>query len=115
MNMSAIAGSLPATGMIDPSFGGVPNSPAAVEQAASQFESLFLSMLLKEMRNTLSEGMFGEENSDVYGGMFDMYLGQNIADSSTLGIKQMVTEAYERRQQQEAMHRLSAPGVNITA
>lgn len=61
-----------------------------VEEAAQAFESLFASLLLKEMRNTLSEGFFGSEGSDVLGGMFDMHMGQAMTEGSGLGIRQMV-------------------------
>ena len=60
-----------------------------IEQVASEFESVFLSLLLKEMRNTLDQengGLFGGEGSDTLGGMFDMFMGKHLADSSPLGI-----------------------------
>ncbi len=67
-----------------------PISADKASQMATQFESLFYSMLLKEMRNTISMdgegGLFPGENSDTLGGMFDLYLGQHLADSHSLGI-----------------------------
>lgn len=68
------------------------NSPDAFaqEQAAKEFESVFVSLLLKEMRNTLSEGFFGEESSDVLGGMFDQYMGQHISSAAQFGIQELV-------------------------
>jgi flagellar hook-basal body protein len=63
----------------------------AIINADNRFESLFLSMLLKEMRQDLEpETMFGEENSDVLGGLFDFDLGQHLAKSGGLGIAAMV-------------------------
>lgn len=64
-------------------------SESAVSSTASEFESIFLSMMLKEMRNTLEQGeggMFGGEGSDTFGGMFDMFMGQHMAESNPLGI-----------------------------
>ncbi len=59
--------------------------------AAKEFESLFLSMMMKEMRNSLGEdSLFGGESSDVYGGMFDMMLGQSMAESQPLGIAKLL-------------------------
>ena len=62
---------------------------AAVNSTASEFEATFLSMMLKEMRNTLDQGeggLFGGEGSDSYGGMFDMFMGQHMAEANPLGI-----------------------------
>lgn len=62
-------------------------SPEAVAEA---FEAVFASQLVKEMRNTLSEGLFGSENSDVLGGLFDLHIGEAMTEGQGLGIKQMV-------------------------
>lgn len=60
---------------------------ASAEEVAESFESLFASMVIKEMRKTLSEGFFGGDKSDVLGGLFDMHLGQAIAQGGGLGIR----------------------------
>ena len=60
-----------------------------IEKVASEFESVFLSMMLKEMRNTLDQeegGLFGGEGSDSFGGMFDLFMGQHLAETQPLGI-----------------------------
>ncbi len=68
----------------------------SVEQAARGFESMFVSMMLKEMRQTLDEdGLFGGNTGDVYGGLFDLYLGQHLADAGGLGIAAMVRRQME--------------------
>ncbi len=72
---------------------------AAQEQAAAEFESVFVSLLMKEMRSTLSEGFFGSESSDVLGGMFDQYMGQHIASGSQFGIKELVQQHHLRQAQ----------------
>lgn len=62
---------------------------AELQQKSQEFESLFLSMMLKEMRNTLDSeegGLFKGEGSDTYGGMFDMFMSQHLAKSQPLGI-----------------------------
>ena len=70
---------------------------AELEGVGQEFESVFLSLMLKEMRNTLENGgFFGEESSDTYGGLFDMFIGQHIAKSSPLGISEIVAQSYER-------------------
>jgi len=59
------------------------------DKMGKEFESVFVSLLLKEMRNTLDTGeggLFGSEQSDTFGGMFDQFMGEHLADSSPLGI-----------------------------
>lgn len=59
------------------------------ESVGKEFESVFVSLLLKEMRNTLDTGeggLFGSEQSDTFGGMFDQFMGQHLAEASPLGI-----------------------------
>lgn len=68
---------------------------AEVEQAATQFESMFVSLLLKEMRQTQEgDGLFAGESSDTYGGMFDMYLGDYLAKCGPLGVRQFLMQSY---------------------
>lgn len=75
-----------ATGSPNPLM-GIPGS----EDVGQQFESLFVSMLIKEMRETGSEdGMFAGDSADVYGGMFDTFLGQHLASQGSLGIADMI-------------------------
>ena len=71
-------------------------TPSEIEKTASEFESVFLSMMLKEMRNTLDQeegGLFGGESSDTFGGMFDMFMSQHLAESNPLGIGNVI-ESY---------------------
>jgi Rod binding domain-containing protein len=63
----------------------------SVDAVATGFESMFMSLILKEMRQTLEPGMlFGQDSSDVQGGLFDLYLGQHLAQAGGLGIAKMV-------------------------
>lgn len=67
---------------------------------ATDFESLFTSQMLKEMRKSLdSETMFGSDPGDVYGGMFDQFVGQQMAQSGGIGIAKMVRETLQRESQ----------------
>lgn len=59
-----------------------------VEKAIKDFEGLFLSMMIKELRQTSSgEGLFSGDASDTYGGMFDMFLGNELAAGKGLGLE----------------------------
>ena len=82
------------------SLGDSPFKPKAAtqdpEKVAKDFESVFSSMMLKEMRSSLEPGsLFGADKSDVYGGMFDQFMGQHMADSGGMGLAKMVREALE--------------------
>ncbi|AMV21581.1 rod-binding protein [Planctomyces sp. SH-PL14] len=56
-------------------------------EAAKQLESLFVSLLLKEMRQTIgSEDGFAGDKSDTIGGLFDQYMGEHMAAGGGLGI-----------------------------
>lgn len=67
-----------------------------IKKAGEDFEGVFLSLMLKEMRNTLEGGFFGEESSDTYGGMFDLFVGQDLAKSQPLGISKLMLESYSK-------------------
>ncbi len=61
---------------------------AKAEKAIKDFEGLFLSMMIKELRQTSSgEGLFSGDASDTYGGMFDMFLGNELAAGKGLGLE----------------------------
>lgn len=52
-----------------------------------EFESVMLSMVLKQMRQSGSEeGLFPGDNSDTLGGMFDTYMGEHLAESGGFGL-----------------------------
>lgn len=55
---------------------------------AKEFEATFLSMLLKEMRQTLEPegGFFAGDTGDVQGGLFDLYLGRHLAEVGGIGM-----------------------------
>lgn len=68
-------------------------------KVAQDFESVFASMLLKEMRQSLEPGsLFGEDSGDVYGGMFDRYFGEHMTQGAGLGMSKMLQESMERMQ-----------------
>lgn len=61
-----------------------------VEKAIRDFEGLFMSMMIKELRQTSSgDGLFPGDASDTYGGMFDMMLGNELAAGGGLGLESL--------------------------
>jgi Rod binding domain-containing protein len=62
-----------------------------IEQVAKGLESMFFSILCKEMRETLEPGtLFGGDQGDVLGGLFDQFMGEHLAQGGSLGIAAMV-------------------------
>ena len=63
------------------------NAPAEkIEEAAKQVEGLFVSMLLKTMRETMASEMFSGDGADVWGSMFDQSMGEHIVSAGGLGL-----------------------------
>ena len=76
---------------------GTPPSNDQLTKVATDFESLFASQLLKEMRKSLDSGtMFGSDSADVYGGMFDMFLGKQMAQNGGFGLAKMLRETLQK-------------------
>ena len=82
------------------------NSPEALKSAATQFEALFVNMMMKSMRQAGSQdGMFDNEQSRLYTSMLDQQLSQKMA-SRGLGladamVRQMSNNAMSQAVQNE--------------
>ncbi|MFO0968401.1 MAG: hypothetical protein U0793_22835 [Gemmataceae bacterium] len=69
-----------------------------IEQAAAGIEGVFVSLLLKQMRESLEPGaMFGGDSGDVLGGLFDMTLGQHLGKTGMLGIGNLLKKDWMRK------------------
>ena len=101
MTLSPLAIGLSSTSRAD--FADHVKGPS-VEDAQEQFEGVFFALLLKEMRKTVGEGVFGGDAADTIGGLFDLTLGQELGRHGGLGI----TDALERYQ------RVSLAGIEET-
>ena len=64
-------------------------SGRSTQEVKQQFESVMISMLLKTMRQSMSQDMFAGDSSDTFGGMFDLYLGQHMAEVQGLGLSSL--------------------------
>ena len=73
--------------------------PRVREEVAAQFEGLFVSLLLKELRQTLQDGLFSGDQSDSYGALFDLHMGEHLANRGALGIRQMILTQYRANQE----------------
>lgn len=61
--------------------------------AAQQFESYFLQMMLRTMRQTLSQdGPFDSQETKMFGEMFDQQIAQKISQGKGLGLADMLVQ-----------------------
>jgi len=68
----------------------------AVKKAATQFEALYMQMVLKSMREaTLRSGMLDSQEQDLYRGMLDQQIAQQIAASGT-GLSDLIARQLSR-------------------
>lgn len=66
---------------------------AGLDQAAREFESLFVQMLLKNMRAAgLSDGVFDSRATELYYDMFDKEVARQMSSSQSLGIANMLVD-----------------------
>ncbi|WP_028950651.1 rod-binding protein [Sulfurihydrogenibium subterraneum] len=63
------------------------------EEVAKNFQTIFLSMVVKEMRKTVPQFSSNDFGSRMYLDMFDMQLAQVMADSDQLGLKDYILNA----------------------
>ncbi len=94
MNISSLSTPLTLPSTLETNAAATDYAPAEFKKIGEDFESIFMSIMLKEMRNTISNeeggGLFAGEGSDTFGGMFDTFLGQHLATSGQLGIGQAI-------------------------
>jgi Rod binding domain-containing protein len=83
---------MPSAGaLLDPRALAAPGNDA--HTVAQGFESMFATMLSKQLRQSLEpDTMFGKDHGDVLGGLFDHFMGQHLAKSGALGIGAMVAQ-----------------------
>src|SRR5688572_23957493 len=70
--------------------------PAALKEAAKQFESLFTQMLLKSMRDANrsfgEDSLFGSSQGDFYQDMFDDQIALHLSKGKGLGLADMLVQ-----------------------
>ena len=69
------------------------NPNAAVEEVASQFESIFLQQMLKSMRDaTVKSDLFDSSQMETYQSMADQQLALQLAEQGGIGLARMMVE-----------------------
>ena len=65
--------------------------PAASDRLEMQVESMFTSILLKTLRQTLEgDGLFPGDKSDSLGALFDQFMGTELAKGGGVGMGKMM-------------------------
>ena len=64
---------------------------AAIDEVATQFESMFIQMMLKSMREALpKDGLFSSNDMDTYTEMADQQIAVNMAESGGIGLADVI-------------------------
>ncbi|AEF55823.1 flagellar assembly peptidoglycan hydrolase FlgJ [Marinomonas posidonica] len=81
---------------------------SALKEVAQQFESIFINMLLKNMRSTneaIGDGLFSSTQTKQYQEMMDSQMAQSMAKSGGIGLSDALIRQYQTQQQ----NRVSLP------
>jgi peptidoglycan hydrolase FlgJ len=69
------------------------DSPEAIQKVAKQFESLFLNMVMKGMREAkLGDGLLDSDQSKFYQEMYDQQLSTQLAGSPGVGLADLIVK-----------------------
>lgn len=74
------------------------NDPEAVREVADQFEALFVQMMLKSMRDATEKGgLFDNDQSKLYQGMFDKQIAMEFTGGKGIGFSDMLVNQLSGR------------------
>jgi flagellar protein FlgJ len=78
-----------------------------LKKACSEFESIFINYILKEMRASIPKtGLFsGGKAEEIYTSMMDMQLAKDIALKGGFGLSKMLYEQFEKKNEIEENER----------
>ena len=84
-----ITNALDFAGLAQMRAGAVQDQEKVTKEVAQQFESIFINMMLKSMRDaTERSGLLDSEATKTYESMFDQQLSTELAGKGTFGIAQ---------------------------
>lgn len=88
------------------------NPNAALDDVARQFESIFIQMMLKSMRDaTPKSELFGSNQMDTYMSMADQQISLSLSENGGIGIARMLVE----QMQAKGLVPASTGGESLTA
>ena len=91
------------------------NDPAALKTAATQFEAMFINMMLKSMRDaTPQDGLLDSQQSKMFTTMLDQQTSQNLAKRGTGLADVLIRQLSQATQLQATQLQALAPGVSAS-
>jgi Rod binding domain-containing protein len=94
VTLGSVLASTPAAGS------GAKDSPEKVKDAATQFEALLISQILKSVHEEQDGGWMGtgeDKTAESATGLADEYFSRALASRGGLGLAQMVTKGLESK------------------
>lgn len=77
-------------------------TPEAIKEVAKQFESVFLSMVLKSMRQAkLAEGVLDNNQSEFYRDMYDQQMAIHLAGEPGVGLADLIAQQLTPKQKSD--------------
>jgi len=74
-------------------------TPAAIKEVARQFESIFVGMMLKSMRQAkLADGIFDSQQSKFYQDMYDQQLSLHLSGETGMGLADVIARQLSPKQ-----------------
>ena len=71
----------------------------AIRETAQQFESMFIEMMMKSMRESVEKSDLNESSAeDTFQGMFDKEVSVQLAKKNTMGLADMLVKNLEQQQ-----------------
>ena len=81
-----------------------------LKKAAQNFEAIFITQILSNMRRSINSGLFGKGmSSDIYHSMFDENIAQAIASKNGFGLSDIIIKSLHKDIREEE----SAPGKTL--
>ncbi|MGR9115537.1 MAG: flagellar assembly peptidoglycan hydrolase FlgJ [Gammaproteobacteria bacterium] len=83
-------------------------SPEALKEVAKQFESLFLNMVLKSMREAkLADGLLDNDQSNFYRDMYDQQLAIHLSGDPGVGLADLIAKQLGRNDKSEEAEKMA--------
>ena len=90
-------------------------SPAALKEAATQFEAMFINMMMKSMRDaTPQEGLMDNQQTKTFTTMLDQQMSQNLAKRG-VGLADVLVRQLSSQQMGQQALAIGADGVSAGA
>ena len=86
----------------------------ATRETATQFEAMFIQMMLKSMREaTEKEGLMTSDHEEAFQEMYDRELSVQLARRNTLGVADMLVKSIDRSKEAGAAYKAKAEPMTI--